>query len=197
MHFYMQKFYKSMAKKSVAHIVFLRTFGFVIFLIVLGISNYLVKYAAISSYNEAVFFFNSNILLLFIITFTGMLSEIFWTLIFPFNLIAPIVSAVSSIFIVTFVYRIWNFIEEYAKTGFSFPLNKIYFLVFLLVLIIGYIVVLVKFLGHKKELKEEKIKKREKSEKIEWGEIGNEFKLLFYNIGRGINKLFEREKKKK
>ena len=189
-----------MAKKSVAHIVLSRVFSFVIFLVVLGIANYLIRYMPGYLYRNIIYFFNSNLLLLLVITSFGILAEIFWTLMFPFSLAAPIISAISGILIVNFIYKIWSFIETYAKTNFYLPINKIYVLVFVLVLIFGYILVFLKFLGHKEESAEkekQQVKEKPKSEKIDWAEIGNEFKLIFYNIGRSINNLFEKDKKRK
>lgn len=189
-----------MAKRSVARIVLSQIGGFIIFLILLAIANYLTRFIPGQLYKEIVYFFNNNLFLLFAMSIFATLSEIFWNFIFPFNLSAPIVSAILSTFIITFVFRFWNFINSYVKIGFKLPINALYVVVFLLALIVGYLVILMKFFGQKKELheKEKEVGKREtKKGKIGWGEIGNEFKLLFYNIGRSINRLFERDEKKK
>ena len=39
--------------------------------------------------------------------------------------------------------------------------------------------------------KAKKQEKKEKIERIEWQDVGDEFKLAFYNIGKSLRKLFE------
>ena len=35
-----------------------------------------------------------------------------------------------------------------------------------------------------------------KGKEVEWEDIGNEFKLVLYNLGREMNNLFEKKKRK-
>ena len=36
-----------------------------------------------------------------------------------------------------------------------------------------------------------------KKKEVEWKDVEKEFRLVFYNIGRSVNKLFEGKKRKK
>jgi len=184
--------------KKISKIVVSGIIGFVIFLILLGIANYLTRYISIDFYADIVLFFNDNLLILSILFILGILSEIFWALFFPFNLIAPVTSAIFWVYILTFIYRFWIFLDYYAETGIIFPIDILYKAVFLLVLFVGYIIILARL--EYKEEKESLEKKKEKEEtekevkKVEWKDIGSEFKLALYNLGRALNRAFSGKK---
>lgn len=202
-------------KKSVPKIVIWKIVGFLIFLILLGVANYFTRYIPGNFYYSIVQFFNGNLGLIVVMMLFGMLSEVFWNLFFPLDLVAPIISAISSIFSVTFVYRIWLLVDSYVGTGVEIPMGGVYRLVFWLVLIIGYIVVLarirrgeegsvenwhedrLKSKKEKLERKVEKIDKKLRKKEIEWSEVGDEFRKVLFNIGRGVSNLFDKKKNKK
>lgn len=191
--------------RPVLRIIFSNILGFIMFLILLAIANLLVPHIPSSVYESIVDFFNSNILLFFGMMLVGMINEIFWSFFFPFNILAPITSATLSIFIVTFIYRAWYFIDSYVHTNIVLP-SSVYVPVALIVLFIGYITILARQ-GKPKEVYEQEAKKpvpkkseiikRKPDEKVEWEDVSNEFKLALYNLGRSINKSFEEGKRKK
>ena len=202
--------------KTIVGIILSRVFGFVFFLVLLAIANFLVPYVPSEVYAQAVKFFNLNIILLLIIMFIGIINDIFWNFSFPFNILAPISSAILGIYIVTFLYRIWIFLDFYFQTGFYFPIRTLYTIVFVFVLIFGYFAILARGgrprdewkqrcierheekLERKKEKLEKKMEKidRKISRKVEWDEVGEQFKLALYNLGKSISSLFEKKKKK-
>lgn len=206
-------------QKSVAHIVLSKSVGFILFLILLGIANMLVPSINIKIYTSTIYFFNFNLMLMLILFLVGILNEIFWGLYFPFNIFAPVISSILSIYVVTFIYRLWNLIESYVYFGIAIPIVKIYTAVFLIVLVFGYILILSRGgkpkgsqnkdldkwreerLIKRKEKLERKIEKINgnfrKDQEIKWKDVGGEFKLAFYNLGKSINRAFERKSKRK
>lgn len=202
--------------KSAAKIILSRIIGFLIFLIILIIANSLVLTFNNRVYTNIIGFFNSNLILLLIIFFLGILNEIFWSFYFPFNIIAPVISSILSVHIVTFIYNLWRLSEIYTKINFNIPIRSIYVPVVFIVLIAGYITILARHgkprrewaekmkesisdrLERKKERLMRKIDKidkkmKRKHENVEWKDVGNEFKLVFYNLGRSINSLFRKK----
>jgi hypothetical protein len=187
-----------------AHIILFRILGFVFFLILLAAANVLIPFINKDLYTSIVMFLNSNIILLFIMTCIGMVNELFWSFNFPFNVAAPITGGVLGVYIVMFFYQIWNFINMYLNLGITIRIGSFYFLIFLFVMVLGYVVILSRN-GKTREDWEERLKRRHKEmgknkkhegEEIEWKDVEREFRLIFYNIGRGINSLFEGNKKK-
>lgn len=198
-----------MKERSITKIILSNIIGLVFFLVLLAIANYGLSYFSNENYLSLVLFLNSNITLIVIVTFFGLLSEIFWTFSFPFNLIAPIISAIFSSYLITFIFRLWSLVKDYVNVDVNIPLDLIYVLVFVLVIVFGYLSIFLKFFkGRKREreeededeeekpIKKEKKQKEEKLELIKWENVRNEFKLLFFNIGKSLNKLFDKKKKK-
>jgi cellulose synthase/poly-beta-1,6-N-acetylglucosamine synthase-like glycosyltransferase len=194
-------------------IIVKRSVGFILFLIILLIANMLVSTVNNSIYNNAIGFFNVNVLLFFSMFFWGLISEIFWNLGLLANMFAPIASAILSTYVVAFFYRVWLFIEGYTHTGAYIPIVPIYIAIFIIVIVAGYARVAV-MRGHENfwsreewdEWKKEKedvkkkihdSKKKSKKERIEWDEVGEEFKLALYNLGDAINRAFDRHKSRK
>lgn len=176
---------------SAARIVIGRIAGFIFFLILLGVANILAPSTQNQVFIDIVVFFNSNLLLLLAITFIGMANEIFWNSSFPALLLAPISGTILSIYNIMFFYALWNFLDSsYFKTNAPIPINTIYAIVPLFVLVIGYITVLSRSLK-----KKEPEKKRKKTEKktVEWEDVGEEFKLFFYNVGKAFNSIFKKK----
>jgi predicted PurR-regulated permease PerM len=203
--------------KSIPRIIISKLIGFLIFLILLAVANILIPYINSGIYTSFVEFFNANITILAIITLIGLVNGVFWSFYFPFNTIAPLISAILSMYIITFIYRFWTLLDKYTGLNVSitspiFPIYLIYILVFFIVLISGYITILARHgkpkgeweerwenkLERKKERLERKIDKIDRKMRrkgVEWDEIGDEFKLFFYNIGKGLNSLFKKNKK--
>lgn len=203
--------------KSVPRIILSQIIGFIIFLILLAATNMLIPSINSIFYTQIILFFNSNIYLLLILTLIGILNEIFWSFYFPFNLVAPIISAVLSIYIITFIYKFWILANNYIESSIQIPLHAIYFAVFIIVLVFGYILLLARggkpredwqerHEKYKREKWEQRRKKYQKKienldkkvrSNLDWEDVEDEFKLALYNLGRIINNLFAPKKKKR
>jgi hypothetical protein len=183
-----------MKEKSTAKIIVSSTISFLIFLILLSIANFLTQYIQNNYYTITIEFLINNLYLSFIIFFISLIADIFWNISFPFNIPAPIISAISSIFIITYLYRLWLLIESIINTSAYIPITTIYIIIFWVVIIGGYLKVLAKVGKWEEKNKEIKVDKKQKKEKVEWSEVGNEFKLALYNLGRALNNAFSKKK---
>jgi hypothetical protein len=169
-------------------IIFSKIIGFLIFLILLGIANLGKFFYHNILYIGIVEFFTANIFLLFILFIIGMVNDLFW--LFKYNILAPIVSAGYSLFIIEFFYRISIFITAYQNVTFNIPIILFYIIIPVIVLIGGYVLILSRLIPQKVYVKEPKKKT------ITWNEIGLEFKKFFYNTAKDLNKKKKRKKKK-
>jgi hypothetical protein len=201
-----------MAKK-VQHIILSRVFAILFFLIALVVVNAIIPSVNNSLYESIVNFFNSNILFILMLMFIGILNEVFWSFYFPFNFIAPITSGAFGVYVTMFLYKAWNFVDSFLLTGIAIPIARVYVVVFLVFLIFGYLFILDRGGRPKEEWGElwnwqkevwkknkERISKFEKKptgKEIEWEDVGDQFKLFFYNIGRSINKSFQTKPRKR
>jgi len=189
--------------------------GLLIFLILLGLANIISINNSI--YIQIVDFLNQNVGRIIIFSILFYLGELFFVFKFPFNLPGPLFNAFGSIYLITFIfgiiYLIGSFVEQDLLDiiGFLEPVVKA--IVFILVIIVGYVMVIVDLSGIKERCKgvkrgrekrsKEKGKKQRKKEgdddveKIEWQDIGKEFKEGLYNLGVIFRKCFEPEKSKK
>ena len=184
------------------HIVLWRVCGFLFFLILLAIANVVIPNMNNSIYTDVVIFFNENITFLFLMTLIGMVNDLFWNFHFPFNIPAPITGGVLGIYVVMFFYRAWGFLNFYINSDITLPMGLIYLCVFLITVVLGYMTILSRQGKPRRDWEEEMKRRHEKmrgnkrpGREVNWKEVENEFRLVFYNIGRSINKLFEGQKK--
>jgi len=189
--------------KTIPSIIIWKTVGFLFFLILLAVSNFLIpNFSNIPMYAGIVQFFNSNLIIFFTIFIVGMISEIMWVFNFPLNILAPVFSSVLSIYVVILLYRILQLIAFYTNTNITLPIGLIATLVSFVVWVVGYLTIIARHGKSKKDWEEKKGRSKKKMEKktknIEWEDIGNEFKHALYNIGRSINEaLGDKNKKRK
>jgi hypothetical protein len=200
--------------QSIARIILSRVIGFLLFLVILAIANVLISSINNQVYTDTVDFFNTNLTIIIIVTFFGLVNDIFWTFYFPFNILAPVISAVLSVYIVTFIYRFWLFANNYIKFQLTIPINTIYLVVVLLVLILGYIVILARGGRPRQEWKErheerrerrkeevqerlDNLDKRIKAKQLEWEEVGDQFKSALYKVGEKLNNSLDNKKPKR
>jgi len=129
--------------RSLARLIVSRLIGFLVVLIIVGVVNVLASLVEDSLLSDLVGFLNSNLILLFVVLVIFTLSKILWILKFPFSVGAPVLSAIASIFLLTFVFRVFSLIDDLAGVDMvgAFEVFKpfIYGLVFVIVLISGYI----------------------------------------------------------
>jgi len=204
--------------KSIPRIILSHIAGFIIFLILLAVANILIPSINNDIYINIIQFFNSNLIFLLLLTFIGMINEIFWSFYFPFNIFAPIFSSILSIYVITFIYKIWSLLDVYIKSTLIIPIDLIYAIVPLIVFIAGYITIIARHgkpaeewhrelkemhknrLERKRDklkIKLEKVDKKLGKNKVEWEDVGDEFRLAFYNLGKSFNELFDKKNNKK
>lgn len=167
-----------MGKKTVLGVVFSRLIGLLFFLILLAIVNILNFSNKV--FLEIVYFLNNNLMIIIMFSIFFFFGELFSIFIFPFNLVCPIFNSIGSIFLLTFLFNILEAIG--LSFGFLEPLIKT--IVFLIVLIVGYIIIFKNLLIPKK-----KVKKKHKKSDLEWQDIEQEFK-------EGVNDLVKKFRKK-
>lgn len=198
---------------SATVLILRRTVGFIIFLILLLIANTLASSFNNSIYSNIMQFFNINMPLFFILFVMGTINDLFWSFYFPWNMLAPVTGSILSIFIVTFLDKIWLFADSYIHSGFTIPIGLVTTIVFIIVFISGYFYLARRGIEHeefwnekewkkwkdwKKGWYEEKMKDKHeirKRKKVDWGDVGEEFKLALYNLGDSINRAFDDHKK--
>ncbi len=161
--------------KKIPKILLSRIIGLMIFLIILGVLN--LVHVNLRVYSIWVSFLNDNAVLLIIMSLIFMIAEIFFELIFPLNLGAPIFSSTASMLLVTFIFRIFSVIDLMLMTrlfSLLWPLSIIvYPIVFVAVFIGGYISIFCK-LGKKKKRKHRKSKNIKKNIADTFRDIANE-----------------------
>ena len=177
-------------RRSASRIVISHAAGFLVFIIILGIANMIDFKSPVLG--NIVMFFNANIILLLVMMVFGLLNDIFWQYSFPFNVLAPVSGAVLGVLIVTFICRMFSLTDSYLRIG-SLPCVAIATIVFFLVLIGGFATILVRGGKPREEWHEEK--KRKRHGWPEWEDVGKEFRMAMYNLGKSLEKAFGPRKK--
>lgn len=128
--------------RPIARLIINRVAAFIVFLLLVIVLNILVSYTRLSFFQSIVDFINNNILFLGLIALVVVLGEIFGMLKFPFNLPYPIFSAVGVLFIIYFVFDIFDLLVEISSVDINIPFSIIFkviaIFVFLAILITGY-----------------------------------------------------------
>lgn len=183
-----------MANKSVLGVVLSGLIGILIFLILLAVANVVEIFIANDIFSEIIRFLNNNLGLILSFSIILFFGELFSIFRFPFNVPYPIINAVGSIYLITFLFRIVSLVERLLNQDF-FPFNLvglfIYPLVFIIVLIVGYVNV---FKITEKPTKKEKKIKTKKHE--DWKDDLREFREDANNLMNKINKELLTKKKK-
>ncbi len=194
-----------MDNRPISSKIISRLVGFIVLLIFLAIANHFINDIHSQIAVQILEFLNRNIVFLFLMTIAFIIADVFWAFIFPFNLIAPIASAIASMFIVAFIYRMLNFFDGLNTTSIFGSLNVlaplIYFLVFAGVLIGGYITVFARLVWPDKlESKEDeehgkRIKKEKEfaHEKVTWSQVGDQFKGALYDLAKRIRRALRKK----
>lgn len=178
-----------MKKSSVIFMIFSKLVWFLAFLILLAIARVLADYIESSVYSSIVNLFFENLLLILIIFFFAMVSEMFWEFRFPFNIPAPLLSAGLSSYIITFIYRFFLLIKEMTNFDLDLPINLIYTIAAIGVIVVGYTIIITRAV--KKTDEKEILEEGE----VSWKEVGKQFKMFLYNLGKNMNKSVEKKRK--
>jgi hypothetical protein len=186
--------------------------SFLILIILLIIANLLVPSINNDVYLRIVQFFDSLLGLFIILFVIGMINSLFWNFEFPLNILAPISGAFLGAFIVSLVSKILGFTQTFYYFDifdkiFAYPISTI---VFVAVLIIGYLMIIIEASKReerypREERKEEEKKKdvKEKKKHAESSlddslkEVGDELRKVPGNIRKALNKSTGKKNKKK
>lgn len=173
--------------RSIPIIVLQRLFGLILFLVLLYVANHLAFFTENPLNYQIIQFLNNNIWLIIVMSIVFLFGEVFNALIFPFNLPAPLFNASASVLLVAFLFRIFSLIDIILDEQILLIFNRIAFivypLVFMMVLIGGYIAILVKLskTDESESLQGKKYKEKTR-EKLTWENVGDEFKQTIFDL---------------
>jgi hypothetical protein len=185
-------------KKPLSWVFVSRMIGIICFLIIVVLANILTYYITNSFFNSGVTFLNDNFPLLIIIAVVLLVADISDAFSFPFNLPAPLIRAIGSVFFILFILRVIQFVDENASTNLYTPSWYLAFLIvpliFLIVLVTGYYSILRQLWWQPKTKSEEgndtiivpDYPRYQAAQPVtdakSWEEIGIEFRLMLYDI---------------
>ena len=190
--------------RSVIWVIVSGLVGIILFLVLLAVLRYLSPIISNDFFSGIVdlLFANAGLVILFSVMF--MIADVFMTFLFPLNLPAPFFSAVGGVFVVVFIFRIIGFLDSFYNLGVFPGLHLaefiLYPLVFILVLIAGYISI---FSGLHEKWKRERVKAGAEGEnpvcgdktagpcdagttrgtagEKTWDDVGTEFRQMLYD----------------
>ena len=183
-------------KQSPMRIVLYDLVSFLVFLIILGILNASLDYFDNNILNEVVRLLNNNIWLILVFSIIFTIGEVFGALRFPSNLPAPIFNAIGSIFLLNFLFKIFGLvgklseIDTFDAVSNVFPL--LYPIIFLLVLLGGYISI---FANISWDHPKKKISPPKNKEERSWDDVGNEFKEMLYDAFHSARESIKQNKR--
>jgi hypothetical protein len=185
-------------KKPLSWVFVSRMIGIICFLIVVVLANILNYYVANSLYKSGVIFLNDNFWLLVLIAVILLAADILAAFSLPFNLPAPLIRAIGSVFCIAFILRAIQWVDIVAATNLYTPFWWVSFLVvpliFLVVLISGYYVILRQLWWRSKQKSEAGndtiVVSDENPDRAaqpvtdakSWDDIGIEFRLMLFDI---------------
>jgi hypothetical protein len=156
--------------RSVAGVLFSRLIGFLIFILIIGLLNVLVPYVDNITFSSVIAFLNKNIWIIILFSLLMAGGELFSVLMLPFNLPYPLFNAIGSIFLIKFLFNILVFVNT-QLVNVSLPEVRITIkqlfviiaaIVFLIVLISGYVKILVEIYSDKEPVEKRRVKKARK-----------------------------------
>ena len=187
-------------RKSLLWVIISRVTGFMFFLAAVFALNILKDRIDNHTFRLIVDFINDNFALIVIMTIIFFFTEISSVLIFPLNLPAPIIGAIGSIFLVTFVFNILEFVDFLIDFDFFHLIerftNIIYTVVFIITIVGGYLSILFKpFAAAEKTREKPEEKETEKKKDKTWEDIGKEIKNALYDSFHSMRESAKKDKK--
>lgn len=133
-------------EKTLKGVIIGRITILIFLLVIIGLFNvpplFIEDTSEYSDYFLFVSFMNDSFLLLVLIGILGIISGIFWSIKFPYRILAPLIGGLLAIFSVEFIYRLALFLEEsFINSGFDIGLREYYLYIFIFAFVIGGIVV--------------------------------------------------------
>jgi hypothetical protein len=191
-------------QRSVGSVVFGKVMGFLFFLFLLYIANVLAVYIESPAYLGILNFINNNLVLLIVMSVVFLVGSIFDVLIFPFNLSAPIFNSIGAVLVVIFIHRMFLLLDTVTGQNISIVFTVlsflIYPLVFLFVLVGGYISIFARLFSYSSYQSarhpSEQPKKKSQEKVIDvkrvrsWDDVGNEFRQTIYDFLAMLRRAF-------
>jgi len=174
-------------RRSIIWTVFSTFIGIFAFLVLLAALNYLIP-SGNSILRGLVILLNNNLPYFLVIVLILMTGEIFDRFSFPLNLPAPLFQALASVFLVLFVFNVFEFLDTITQAGIYRNLEilriLLSILIFLIVFTGGYFKIFGDLLrvGRQRELQGEL--PSESPDVKTWEDIGNEFRQLVFDVLR-------------
>ena len=173
-------------RRSIVWTVFSTVFGIVLFYALLAALNAFVPsdHAVI---HGLVILLTNNLPLFIVIALILMTGEIFDRFTFPLNLPAPLFHALASVFLVLFIFNIFEFLDAITGAGIYRNLEilriLLSILIFLIVFTGGYFKIFgdLLMMGRLRELRAEPSSEGPSDTKT-WDDIGNEFRQLVFDV---------------
>jgi len=171
-----------------------RSIIWTVFSTILGIFAFYVLLAALNAFvppgdsilRDLVTLLTVNFPYFVVIALLLMTGEIFDRFSFPLNLPAPLFHALASVFLVLFIFNVFEFLDEITNAGIYKNLEilsvLLSILIFLIVFTGGYFKIFGDLLqvGRQRELKGEPA--GASPEVKTWNDIGNEFRQLVFDV---------------
>ena len=184
--------------QSPTRIVIYHLISFVVFLIILGFLNISLDVFDNNIISEVVRLLNNNIWLIFIFSIIFTIGEVFGSFRFPGNLPAPIFNAIGSIFLLNFLFKIFRLVGNISEINTFENISKtfpfLYPIIFLLVLLGGYLSILSGASWESPKKKKTSTQSKTKEERT-WEEVGEEFKELLYDAFHSARESIKQNKK--
>jgi hypothetical protein len=170
--------------------------GIICFLIIVVLANILTFYVSNPVFHSGVDFLNTNFWLLLVIGVILFTADIFSVFPFPLDLPFPVIKAIGSVFIIAFVLRIFQWVDQITGNNLYHFLWLISFVivpvVFIIVLITGYYEIICDLSSRARLTSETATAGADvgippslptaRPEAKSWEEIGAEFRLMLYDI---------------
>ncbi len=188
--------------KSVVRVLVSGLIGIILFLVFLAVLRYFTGVYPNDFFIGVVDFLFANAGLVIFFSILFLIGDIFLAFGFPVNLPGPIFSAFGSVFLVLFVFRFIGFMDAFYALG-IYPGLRIaeiilYPLVFVLVIIAGYLSIFHELVDKEKKSGKQppagsptesqgsgnipaSAEKEAKPGDKTWGEVGAEFRQLIYD----------------
>jgi len=202
-------------QRAIPWIVLSGLTGLMVFLIILLFLNHLTKSVGNSRFNAVVNFLNDNILLIVAMSLIFLLGDVFGALFFPLNLPAPLFNAIGSVFLVVFIFRIFEMLELMINVKifgvFRELMPFIYPLVFIIVLVVGYVILFARLFEKdedecvrrektgenktdpKKQAEEQSAENKKSSGGKTWDDVAVEFRGAVYDVLHAIREAASRK----
>ncbi|MBT3397594.1 hypothetical protein HOA55_03605 [archaeon] len=185
-------------KRSIVETVFVNLVSFLVFLIILGLTNVVAITINNPLLTRIVFFLNSCVFLIFVLSVIILISKLFDLISFPFNLPVPLFNAAAGITFVIFLFKIFNLLGDMFGSGFTWVENLnialTYFWVSIIIIFMGY----ARLLSEARRARCPPIERIEKKGKeVKWSDVGNEARGILYDILTNIRSLVRPRRKKK